>query len=113
MASMIGNESMNFFASQNTFCDGSRMSPKGYMVMTCNDVGIPLSAAIGKNKAGKTSLIPSLFAPTSFSLPVPTGKPVMVGGPYVPDWGGMLAGLASSIGFSSLIKLGSKGVGRH
>lgn len=41
MASMIGNESMNFFASQNTFCDGSRMSPKGYMVMTCNDVGIP------------------------------------------------------------------------
>ena len=110
MASMIGNESMNFFASQNTFCDGSRMSPKGYMVMTCNDVGIPLSAAIGKNKAGKTSLIPSLFAPTSFSLPVPTGKPVMVGGPYVPDWGGMLAGLAASIGFSSLIKLGSKGV---
>ncbi|MCG4727518.1 DUF6531 domain-containing protein, partial [Phocaeicola vulgatus] len=112
MASMIGNESMNFFASQNTFCDGSRMSPKGYMVMTCNDVGIPLSAAIGKNKAGKTRLIPSLFAPTSFSLPVPTGKPVMVGGPYIPDWGGMLAGLASSIGFSSLIKLGSKGVGK-
>lgn len=112
MASMIGHESMNFFASQNTFCDGSRMSPKGYMVMTCNDVGIPLSAGIGKNKAGKTRLIPSLFAPTSFSLPVPTGKPVMVGGPYVPDWGGMLAGLAASIGFSSLIKLGSKGVGK-
>ena len=106
MASMIGHESMNFFASQNTFCDGSRMSPKGYMVMTCNDVGIPLSAGVGKNKAGKTRLIPSLFAPTSFSLPVPTGKPVMVGGPYVPDWGGMLAGLAASIGFSSLMKLG-------
>lgn len=104
MASMIGHESMNFFASQNTFCDGSRMSPKGYMVMTCNDVGIPLSAGVGKNKAGKTRLIPSLFAPTSFSLPVPTGKPVMVGGPYVPDWGGMLAGLAASIGFSSLMK---------
>ncbi|WP_204398736.1 hypothetical protein, partial [Phocaeicola plebeius] len=75
-------------------------------VMTCNDVGIPLSAGVGKNKAGKTRLIPSLFAPTSFSLPVPTGKPVMVGGPYVPDWGGMLAGLAASIGFSSLMKLG-------
>ena len=104
MASMIGHESMNFFASQTVFCDGSRMSPKGHMVMTCNDVGIPLSAGIGKNKAGKTRLIPSLFAPTSFSLPVPTGKPVMVGGPYVPDWGGMLAGLAASIGFSSLMK---------
>ncbi|MFK1942776.1 hypothetical protein ACIXFG_21460 [Bacteroides fragilis] len=72
MASMIGHESMNFFASQTVFCDGSRMSPKGHMVMTCNDVGIPLSAGIGKNKAGKTRLIPSLFAPTSFSLPVPT-----------------------------------------
>ena len=68
MASMIGHESMNFFASQTVFCDGSRMSPKGHMVMTCNDVGIPLSAGIGKNKAGKTRLIPSLFAPTSFSL---------------------------------------------
>ena len=112
MASMIGHESMNFFASQTVFCDGSRMSPKGYMVMTCNDVGIPLSAGIGKNKAGKTRLIPSLFAPTSFSLPVPTGKPVMVGGPYVPDWGGMLTGLAASIGFSSLMKLGGKGLGK-
>lgn len=112
MASMIGHESMNFFASQTVFCDGSRMSPKGHMVMTCNDVGIPLSAGIGKNKAGKTRLIPSLFAPTSFSLPVPTGKPVMVGGPYVPDWGGMLAGLAASIGFSSLMKLGRKGLGK-
>lgn len=112
MASMIGHESMNFFASQNTFCDGSRMSPKGYMVMTCNDVGIPLSAGIGKNKAGKTRLIPSLFAPTSFSLPVPTGKPVMVGGPYVPDWGGMLAGLAASIGFSSLMKLGRSAISK-
>ncbi|MFK2801441.1 hypothetical protein ACIXUN_21805, partial [Bacteroides fragilis] len=39
MASMIGHESMNFFASQTVFCDGSRMSPKGHMVMTCNDVG--------------------------------------------------------------------------
>ena len=112
MASMIGHESMNFFASQTVFCDGSRMSPKGHMVMTCNDVGIPLSAGIGKNKAGKTRLIPSLFAPTSFSLPVPTGKPVMVGGPYVPDWGGMLTGLAASIGFSSLMKLGGKGLGK-
>ena len=112
MASMIGHESMNFFASQTVFCDGSRMSPKGHMVMTCNDVGIPLSAGIGKNKAGKTRLIPSLFAPTSFSLPVPTGKPVMVGGPYIPDWGGMLAGLAASIGFSSLMKLGRKGLGK-
>ena len=104
MEPIIGHESMNFFASQTVFCDGVRMSPKGYMVMTCNDVGLPLSATLGKGKAGKKKLIPSIFAPTSFSLPIPTGKPVMVGGPYAPDWGGMLTGLASSIGFSSLLK---------
>ena len=34
MASMIGHESMNFFASQTVFCDGSRMSPKGHMEAT-------------------------------------------------------------------------------
>ena len=112
MASVIGHESMNFFASQTVFCDGTRMSPKGYMVMTCNDVGIPLSAGFGKGKAGKTKLTPSLFAPTSFSLPIPTGKPVMVGGPYAPDWGGMLTGLVTSMGFSSLMKLGRKGLGK-
>lgn len=56
MASIIGHESTNFFASQTVFCDGVRMSPKGYMVMTCNDVGIPLSASIGKGKAGKVPM---------------------------------------------------------
>ncbi len=111
MAAMIGHESMNFFASQTVFCDGTRMSPKGHMVMTCNDVGIPLSASLG-GKPKKPKLVPSLFAPTSYSLPVPTGKPVMVGGPYAPDWGGALAGLLSSIGFSSLLKLGRKGLGK-
>ena len=112
MASIIGHESTNFFASQTVFCDGVRMSPKGYMVMTCNDVGIPMTASLGKSKAGKKKLTPTLFAPTSFSLPVPTGKPVMVGGPYAPDWGGALAGLLSSIGFSALMKLGRKGLGK-
>ncbi len=51
MASIIGHESTNFFASQTVFCDGVRMSPKGYMVMTCNDVGIPMTASLGKSKA--------------------------------------------------------------
>lgn len=50
MASIIGHESTNFFASQTVFCDGVRMSPKGYMVMTCNDVGIPMTASLGKSK---------------------------------------------------------------
>nr|WP_233173147.1 DUF6531 domain-containing protein [Flavobacterium sp. ASV13] len=110
MTPIIGHESMNFFASQTVFSDSTRMSPKGHMLMTCNDIGIPLSMSIGKTKIGKKMLpfAPTLFAPTSFSLPIPTGKPVMVGGPYPPDWGGMLTGLLASIGFSTLMKLGKK-----
>ena len=111
MSAMIGHESMNFFASETVFCDGVRMSPKGHLVMTCNDVGIPLSATLG-GKPKKPKLVPSLFAPTSYSLPIPTGLPVMVGGPYPPDWGGMLTGLLASIGFSALMKLGRKGFGK-
>ncbi|OXG06473.1 RHS repeat-associated protein [Flavobacterium araucananum] len=110
MTPIIGHESMNFFASQTVFSDSTRMSPKGHMLMTCNDIGIPLSMSIGKTKIGKKMLpfAPTLFAPTSFSLPIPTGKPVMVGGPYPPDWGGMLTGLLASIGFSTLMKVGKK-----
>ncbi|MFW0739798.1 DUF6531 domain-containing protein [Flavobacterium sp. T12S277] len=110
MTPIIGHESMNFFASQTVFSDSTRMSPKGHMLMTCNDIGIPLSLSLGKTKIGKKMLpfAPTLFAPTSFSLPIPTGKPVMVGGPYPPDWGGMLTGLLASIGFSTLMKVGKK-----
>lgn len=108
MAPVIGHESMNFFSSQSVFSDGSRLSPKGYMVMTCNDTGLPLSATMGKSKAGKKKLKPTLFAPTSFSIPAPTGKPVFVGGPYIPDIGGAAMGLLSSIGFSSVLKAAAK-----
>ncbi|WP_281321936.1 DUF6531 domain-containing protein [Flavobacterium aestivum] len=106
MTPIIGHESMNFFASKTVYSDGTRMSPKGHMLMTCNDIGLPLSLSVGKVKVGKKMLpfAPTLFAPTSFSLPIPTGKPVKIGGPYPPDWGGMLTGLLASIGFSTLLK---------
>lgn len=103
MMPIIGHESMNFFSSQTFFAEGTHLSPKGYMVMTCNDVGIPFSGALGKVGKKKFKFTPTLFAPTSFSIPIPTGAPVMVGGPYAPDWGGMLTGLLSSIGFSTLL----------
>jgi RHS repeat-associated protein len=110
MTPIIGHESMNFFASETVYADGTRLSPKGYFVMTCNDIGIPLSLSLGKVKVGKKMIpfAPTLFAPTSFSLPIPYGPPVNVGGPYVPDWGGALTGLLSSIGFSTLMKYGKK-----
>jgi hypothetical protein len=42
MMAIIGHESMNFFASETVYSDGTRLSPKGHMLMTCNDTGIPL-----------------------------------------------------------------------
>lgn len=103
MMPIIGHESVNFISSQTVFAEGTRLSPKGHMLMTCNDVGIPFSGALSKAGKKKLKFTPTLFAPTSFSIPIPTGAPVMVGGPYVPDWGGMLTGLLSSIGFSTLL----------
>ena len=102
MTPIIGHESINFFASQNVFADGNRLAPKGYMIMTCNDTGVPLSLAPGKKKAWK--ITPTLFAPTAYSLPVPSGPPVNVGGPYIPDWGGMLQNAAVRMGFMGVMK---------
>ena len=58
--SMIGHESMNFFSSQNVFSDGSRLSPKGYMVMTCNDIGLPLSWKVTRQRKERALCPPSL-----------------------------------------------------
>ena len=48
MTPIIGHDSVNFFGSQNAYIEGRRISPKGYMKMTCNDIGIPLSLAAGQ-----------------------------------------------------------------
>ena len=108
MMPMIGHESMNFFGSVNSYIEGRRISPKGYMKMTCNDIGIPLSLTPGK----KMRPIPSLFAPTSFSLPIPTGMPVNIAGPYVPDLMGMLINLIAGYGFGALFKVLGKAMSK-
>ncbi|PUZ25428.1 hypothetical protein DCC81_14145 [Chitinophaga parva] len=104
----IAHESVNFFGSHNTHAEGRLLSPTTYLKMTCNDIGIPLSLHPGKN----WKPIPSLFAPTSFSIPVPTGPPVNLGGPYVPDLMGLLINLVASYGFGALMKMGGKAVNK-
>ncbi|MCF6402948.1 DUF6531 domain-containing protein [Chitinophaga filiformis] len=112
LAPMIGHDSVNFFGSKKVKVEGNLMSPSGHMLMTCNDIGIPLSLQPGK----KLKPIPSMYLPTSFSIPVSFGKPVMVGGPYVPDWAGAMLNLVASFGFGALMKgagkLGKKGLTR-
>ncbi|WP_299888211.1 DUF6531 domain-containing protein [uncultured Lacinutrix sp.] len=100
MAPMIGHDSMNFFGSTRVNADGSYMSPSGYMVMSCNDIGMPLSLTPGK----KMKPVPSLYLPTSSTIPIPSGPPVMVGGPYAPDLLGMVMALVMSYGMGSLMK---------
>jgi len=110
LAPMIGHDSVNFFGSKKVKAEGRLLSPTGHMLMTCNDIGIPLSLQPGK----KFKPIPSMYLPTSFTIPLSFGKPVMVGGPYVPDWAGVLMNLVMSFGFGALMKglgkIGRKGI---
>ncbi|MEN7551945.1 RHS repeat-associated core domain-containing protein [Rapidithrix thailandica] len=106
LAPIIGHESVNFFGSDRVFSEGTRLSPRGHMLMTCNDIGIPLSLSPGKKKFWK--VVPTLFAPTSFSLPIPTGPPVMVGGPYVPDWGSLLTDMIMGFGLGAVMRKAGK-----
>lgn len=105
----IAHQSVNFFGSVNTYAQGRRLSPTTYMKMTCNDIGIPLSMHPGTN----WKPMPSLFAPTSFSIPVPSGPPVNLGGPYVPDLAGMIINLLASYGFGALMKGAGKLLSRY
>lgn len=106
MAPLIGHDSVNFFGSKTVTVEGNLMSPSGHMLMTCNDIGIPLSLQPGK----KLKPLPSMYLPTSFSIPLSFGRPVTVGGPYVPDWSGALLNLVTSFGFGALMKGLGKGM---
>ncbi|WP_378175757.1 DUF6531 domain-containing protein [Aquimarina sp. SS2-1] len=106
MAPMIGHDSMNFFGSTKVSAEDAYFTPAGYMTMTCNDIGMPLSLTPGK----KMKPIPSLYLPSSMSIPLPMGKPVNVGGPYAPDLMGMLMALVMSYGFGALMKGAGKGL---
>ena len=110
MAPIIGHDSMNFFGAERIYAEGSRLSGKGYFVMTCNDIGIPLTIQPGHKKFWH--LIPTIYAPTSYSLPIPYGSPVNIGDPLVPDWAGMLKGLVMSFGFGAIMHFARKGMNK-
>jgi RHS repeat-associated protein len=100
---LIGHDSSNFFGSKTVQVDGAPMSGAGYMLMTCNDIGLPLSFQPGK----KLKPIPSLYLPTSFCIPMQWGKPVHVGGPLVPNFS--LMALLKAFAFGSFFKVFGKG----
>jgi RHS repeat-associated protein len=102
MVPVIGHDSSNFFGSKTVQIDGAPMSGAGYVLMTCNDIGLPLSFSPGK----KFKPIPSLYLPTSFCIPLQWGKPVMVGGPLVPNFS--LMALLKAFVFGSFLKIFGK-----
>lgn len=99
---VIGHDSQNFFGSKTVSVDGAPMSGAGYMLMTCNDIGLPLSFRPGK----KFKPIPSLYLPTSYCIPLQWGKPVIVGGPLVPNFS--LMALLKAFAFGSFLKIFGK-----
>ena len=96
---IIGHNSQNFFGSKKVMVDGAPMSGAGYILMTCNDIGIPLSFRPGR----KFIPIPSLYLPTSFCVPLQWGKPVNVGGPLVPNFS--LMALLKAFVFGCFLKV--------
>ena len=100
---IIGHNSFNFFGSKTVNAQHSPLSPSGYQVMSCNDAGIPLTLSPPPGK-GFWPPIPSLYAPTSLTIPIPTASPVIVGGPYVADVAGMIRMLLMSYAFGCILK---------
>lgn len=100
MAPTIGHDSVNFFGSKRVMAESTMLSPSGYMKMTCNDFGLPLSL----KHAGKLKIIPTRYLPIAMSLPLSIGQSVRVGGPYVPDLMGALLNMVMTLGFSAVMR---------
>lgn len=93
-ALLMGNDTYNFFGGQNTYVEGSRIAVVGYMVLDCNDSGLPLVLPSKMCKPGIKSWLKSAYAPTGFSLPlISSGAPIICGDEPVVDWLGFGKGL--------------------
>jgi RHS repeat-associated protein len=100
----IGHDAYKFFGSLRVKAEGHLLGVSPFTVMSCSDVGVPMSITPGKN----FKPVPTTYLPTSACIPITTGKPVMVGGPYGPDVKGLMMSIAMSFGLGSLMKGGGK-----
>jgi len=91
----IAHEGLQFFGSLTVKTDGSFTSAAAFNLMTCSCIGIPLGS-------------PEMYLPSTTSIPIPMGLPVMVGGPQVPDLMGVLMKFLSSVGLKFLLKKAGK-----
>ena len=70
------NESEMFMGSKTVHADGEPLSYAGLPVLSCQDIGMPAPP-----RPKKKSMAKSLMLPVSVVLPIPSGPPVLVGGP--------------------------------
>ncbi len=70
-----GNEGQLFMGSSTVVVEGEPMGYAGLPVLTCQDIGMPAPFRASKKGAPK-----SLFLPTSFVMPIPSGSLVLIGG---------------------------------
>jgi len=92
---LIDHEGLQFYGSKTVKADGSYFSVATNNLMTCSCVGLPLGS-------------PNLYLPSSTSIPIPTGNPVFVGGPQVPDLMGVLMKMLMVGGLGFLMKKAGK-----
>ena len=92
---LIDHEGFQFFGSMTVKTDGTFTSAAAFNLMTCSCIGIPLGS-------------PERYLPTTTSIPIPMGQPVMVGGPQVPDIAGVLMKLFMMKGLKFLLKKAGK-----
>nr|HPI54302.1 RHS repeat-associated core domain-containing protein [Chitinophagaceae bacterium] len=104
MAPTIGHDQKLFFGALNTFSDGSFIGAGPFMVMSCNDFGLPLSVSPSK---GSWKPQFNRYLPLACSIPIPKGMIVNTNAAIVPDLMTALKGLAMSFAFS----YGLKGLG--
>ena len=69
------NEAEVLLGSSTVSADGSPMSYAGLPVLSCQDIGVP-----PPKRARRKHAVRSLMLPTSFVLPIPVGKAVLIGG---------------------------------
>ncbi|MBL7772587.1 MAG: AHH domain-containing protein [Chitinophagaceae bacterium] len=101
MAPTIGHDQKMFFGCLNTFSDGSFIAAGPFMVMSCNDFGLPLSVSPSK---GSWKPQFNRYLPLATSIPIPKGMPVNSNAAIIPDVMTAIKGLAMSFAFSYGLK---------
>ena len=93
----VANQAEMFFGSQIVQCDGDAMSHAVHLVLSCHSIGM-----ITPIRPKKKNKLKSFVLPTSIVLPIPTGPPVLIGGPPTIS----LMAMGMKAGFMALGALG-------